>query len=105
DCLIALARAARAEWLVSGDRHLLELADPDAPVLTPRGEARGLLRGGVRGHDLAQDLFEHRVALLADQFGPAASDSVARFLGGLARPPPAVGGDDAFGAAILRVGL
>jgi putative PIN family toxin of toxin-antitoxin system len=36
DYLIALARAAQADWLVSGDRDLLELADPDPPVLTPR---------------------------------------------------------------------
>ena len=35
DYLIALARAARADYLVSGDRHLLELEDPDPPVLTP----------------------------------------------------------------------
>lgn len=36
DYLIALARAARADYLVSGDRHLLALDDPDPPVLTPR---------------------------------------------------------------------
>jgi len=36
DYLIALARAASARYLVSGDRHLLDLADPDPPVLTPR---------------------------------------------------------------------
>ena len=36
DYLIALARAAGADYLVSGDRHLLDLADPDPPVLTPR---------------------------------------------------------------------
>ncbi len=36
DYLIALARAADAENLVSGDRHLLDLADVDPPVLTPR---------------------------------------------------------------------
>ena len=36
DYLIALARAAQADHLVSGDRHLLDLADPDPPVLTPR---------------------------------------------------------------------
>jgi putative PIN family toxin of toxin-antitoxin system len=36
DYLIALARAANADCLVSGDRHLLDLADPDPPVLTPR---------------------------------------------------------------------
>ena len=36
DCLIALARAAHADYLVSGDRHLLGLTDPSPPVLTPR---------------------------------------------------------------------
>jgi putative PIN family toxin of toxin-antitoxin system len=36
DYLIALARVAGADYLISGDRHLLDLTDPDAPVLTPR---------------------------------------------------------------------
>lgn len=36
DYLIALARAANADYLVSGDRHLLDLADQLPPVLTPR---------------------------------------------------------------------
>jgi putative PIN family toxin of toxin-antitoxin system len=36
DYLIALARAANADYLVSGDHHLLELDAPDPPVLTPR---------------------------------------------------------------------
>lgn len=36
DYLIALARAAGADYLVSGDRHLLDLPDPVPPVLTPR---------------------------------------------------------------------
>lgn len=36
DYLIALARIARAEYLVSGDRHLLGLTEPDPPVLAPR---------------------------------------------------------------------
>jgi predicted nucleic acid-binding protein len=36
DYLIALARAANADYLVSGDRHLLDLEAPDPPVLTPR---------------------------------------------------------------------
>ena len=31
-----LARAAQADYLVSGDRHLLDHTDPDPPVLTPR---------------------------------------------------------------------
>ena len=35
DYLIALARAAQADHLVTGDRHLLDLTDPDPPVLTP----------------------------------------------------------------------
>ena len=37
DYLIALAREAGADFLVSGDHHLLELVDPDPPVLSPRG--------------------------------------------------------------------
>lgn len=45
DYLVALARAARADYLVSGDRHLLELTDPDPPVLTPR-QFLGLLEDG-----------------------------------------------------------
>ena len=36
DYLIALARSAEADYLVSGDRHLLSLADQLPPVLTPR---------------------------------------------------------------------
>jgi putative PIN family toxin of toxin-antitoxin system len=36
DYLVTLARAAGAEYLVSGDHHLLDLADPKPPVLTPR---------------------------------------------------------------------
>lgn len=36
DYLIALARAAGADYVVSGDRHLLDLEEPDPPVLTPR---------------------------------------------------------------------
>jgi putative PIN family toxin of toxin-antitoxin system len=36
DYLIALARAARADVIVSGDRHLTQLVDPNPPVLTPR---------------------------------------------------------------------
>jgi uncharacterized protein len=36
DYLIALARAAQADYLVSGDRHLLDLSDPVPPVLAPR---------------------------------------------------------------------
>jgi predicted nucleic acid-binding protein len=36
DYLITLARAAGADYLVSGDRHLLDVADRDPPVLTPR---------------------------------------------------------------------
>lgn len=36
DYLITLARAAQADYLVSGDRHLLDLQEPDPPVLTPR---------------------------------------------------------------------
>jgi len=36
DYLIALARAARANVIVSGDSHLTQLTDPTPPVLTPR---------------------------------------------------------------------
>lgn len=36
DYLIALARAARADVIVSGDSHLTQLAGPTPPVLTPR---------------------------------------------------------------------
>lgn len=36
DYLIALAQATHADYLVSGDRHLLGLTDPEPPVLTPR---------------------------------------------------------------------
>jgi putative PIN family toxin of toxin-antitoxin system len=36
DYVVALARAADVDYLVSGDRHLTELIDPDPPVLTPR---------------------------------------------------------------------
>jgi uncharacterized protein len=36
DYLIALARAAGADYIVSGDRDLLDVTDPDPPVLTPR---------------------------------------------------------------------
>jgi putative PIN family toxin of toxin-antitoxin system len=36
DYLVELARAAAADYLVSGDRHLLGLGDPTPPVLTPR---------------------------------------------------------------------
>lgn len=36
DDLIALARTAGADYIVSGDRDLLDLTDPDPPVLTPR---------------------------------------------------------------------
>ncbi|HXF71369.1 MAG TPA: putative toxin-antitoxin system toxin component, PIN family [Actinomycetota bacterium] len=37
DYLVALARAARTDVLVSGDAHLTGLPDPDPPVLTSRG--------------------------------------------------------------------
>jgi uncharacterized protein len=36
DYLIALARTAGADYLVSGDRHLTELVDPSPPILAPR---------------------------------------------------------------------
>jgi putative PIN family toxin of toxin-antitoxin system len=36
DFLVALARAANADFLVSGDRDLTDLPDPNPPILTPR---------------------------------------------------------------------
>jgi putative PIN family toxin of toxin-antitoxin system len=36
DYLVALAHAANAEVLVTGDVDLLSLEEPDVPVLTPR---------------------------------------------------------------------
>jgi putative PIN family toxin of toxin-antitoxin system len=36
DYLVALARSADADYLVSGDRHLLDLSDPRPPVVSPR---------------------------------------------------------------------
>jgi putative PIN family toxin of toxin-antitoxin system len=36
DYLVALARSSNARVLVSGDRHLCDLDDPQPPVLTPR---------------------------------------------------------------------
>lgn len=42
DYLVALARAARADMIVSGDGHLTELTDVHPPVLTPRQFAERL---------------------------------------------------------------
>jgi predicted nucleic acid-binding protein len=42
DYLVALARAARAHFLVSGDQHLTELKQVTPPVLTPREFLRRL---------------------------------------------------------------
>ncbi len=36
DYLVALARSSSARVLVSGDRHLCDLVDPQPAVLTPR---------------------------------------------------------------------
>lgn len=36
DYLVALARVAQADFLVSGDAHLTGLEDPNPPILTPR---------------------------------------------------------------------
>jgi uncharacterized protein len=36
DYLVALAREADAQCIVSGDAHLTQLVDPSPPVLTPR---------------------------------------------------------------------
>ncbi len=45
DYLVALARAAEAHFLVSGDRHLTELKQARPPVLTPRVFLRRLASG------------------------------------------------------------
>ncbi len=42
DYLIALARTARADVIVSGDSHLTQLLDAEPPVLTPRQFAEQL---------------------------------------------------------------
>lgn len=34
--LVTLARASNADYLISGDRRLTSLADPNPPVLPPR---------------------------------------------------------------------
>lgn len=36
DYLLSLARIANADYLVSGDSHLTDIADPTPPVVTPR---------------------------------------------------------------------
>jgi putative PIN family toxin of toxin-antitoxin system len=45
DYLVALAVTAGADAIVSGDRHLTELADPPVPVLTARALLGRLERG------------------------------------------------------------
>jgi uncharacterized protein len=42
DYLVALARAAKAQFLISGDPHLTELKQARPPVLTPRAFLRRL---------------------------------------------------------------
>lgn len=44
DYLVALAVAARADVLVSGDKDLTDLANPPLPVLTPHAFLEQLLR-------------------------------------------------------------
>jgi putative PIN family toxin of toxin-antitoxin system len=44
DYLVALARVAGVRALVSGDRDLTEMVDPDPPVLTPAQAVDQLLR-------------------------------------------------------------
>jgi predicted nucleic acid-binding protein len=46
DYLVALTRAANANFLVSGDQHLTGLVAPVPPVLTPR-QFRDLLFGAT----------------------------------------------------------
>jgi uncharacterized protein len=36
DYLVTLAQKADAQYIVSGDTHLTQLADPSTPMLTPR---------------------------------------------------------------------
>jgi putative PIN family toxin of toxin-antitoxin system len=43
DYLVALARSAKAHFLVSGDPHLTELKQVRPPVLTPRAFLRRLI--------------------------------------------------------------
>ncbi len=50
DYLVALARAAKVRFLVSGDPHLTGLQDADPPVLTPRGLADRLSSRGRGGN-------------------------------------------------------
>lgn len=45
DYLVALARGAGADYLISGDPHLKELSDPRPPVLTPRRFLELLIAG------------------------------------------------------------
>jgi putative PIN family toxin of toxin-antitoxin system len=47
DYLLAVARAAQADYLVSGDPHLADLANPEPPVLTPRQFVDRLLEAEV----------------------------------------------------------
>ena len=42
DFIVALARAAGVDAIVSGDAHLLDLPAPSPPVLTPRAFLEGL---------------------------------------------------------------
>ena len=35
DYIVAVAQASNADFIVSGDAHLLEVEDPEPPVLTP----------------------------------------------------------------------
>jgi hypothetical protein len=63
-------------------------------------EVQGL-RGAPGRDDLAQDLLEHGVALLADELGPATPDSGADRLRGFAGLAAALRGDDALGPAVV----
>ena len=47
DYLFALATESRADLIVSGDRHLTELRNPNPPVLTPRQFADQLSRSST----------------------------------------------------------
>ena len=49
DYLIALARLATADLIVSGDKHLLDLEDPQPAVMAPRDFAELLSRSALSG--------------------------------------------------------
>ena len=59
DYLVALAREAKADFLVSGDRHLREAGLPDVVVLSPAEFLRAPPRPGANAPDQRQ--FTHHI--------------------------------------------